>query len=58
MMPNEDESAPLMMVERGDMTLVLLVDKNLRGLESVCDQVEETGGPAAGYCQLDSSQLV
>jgi len=32
---------------------VLLTDRNLRGLEAACDEVEAAGGPAPGYCQLD-----
>jgi NAD(P)-dependent dehydrogenase (short-subunit alcohol dehydrogenase family) len=32
---------------------VLLLDKDLRGLESVCDKVEADGGQPPGYCQVD-----
>jgi len=36
---------------RGAQTL--LVDRDLRGLERVCDGIEAAGGLAPGYCQLD-----
>jgi NAD(P)-dependent dehydrogenase (short-subunit alcohol dehydrogenase family) len=32
---------------------VLLVDRDLRGLEAVCDRVEAIGATGPGYCQLD-----
>ena len=32
---------------------VLLIDRDLRGLEETCDRVEATGGPGPGYAQLD-----
>ncbi len=32
---------------------LLLVDRNLRGLEQTCDRIEQAGGPAPAYCQLD-----
>lgn len=37
----------------GQGARLLLIDKDLRGLEKVCDQVESSGGPAPAYCQLD-----
>ncbi|MEJ2289626.1 MAG: SDR family NAD(P)-dependent oxidoreductase [Deinococcales bacterium] len=32
---------------------VMLVDRNLKGLERVCDEIETLDGPAPAYCQLD-----
>ena len=32
---------------------VLLIDRDLRGLEATCERVEATGGPGPGYAQLD-----
>lgn len=32
---------------------LILLDRNLPGLEAVCDQIEAVGAPAPGYCQLD-----
>lgn len=39
--------------ERGAQ--VLLIDKDLPGLEEVCDLIEAGQGAAPGYCQLDMS---
>lgn len=35
---------------------VLLVDRDLRGLEKACDAVEARGDTGPGYCQLDLAQ--
>jgi NAD(P)-dependent dehydrogenase (short-subunit alcohol dehydrogenase family) len=32
---------------------LMLLDRNLRGLEELCDKVEQSGAPAPGFCQLD-----
>lgn len=32
---------------------LILLDRNLRGLEEVCDRIEATDAPAPGFCQLD-----
>lgn len=32
---------------------VMLLDRNLKGLESVCDEIETMDAPAPAYCQLD-----
>lgn len=32
---------------------LILLDRNMRGLEEVCDKVEQAGAPAPGFCQLD-----
>ena len=32
---------------------VILLDRNMRGLQEVCDRIEATGAPAPGFCQLD-----
>jgi NAD(P)-dependent dehydrogenase (short-subunit alcohol dehydrogenase family) len=35
---------------------VLLLDRDLRGLEQLCDQVESVGAQGPGYCQLDLAE--
>lgn len=32
---------------------LILLDRQLKDLEAVCDRVEQAGGPAPAYCQLD-----
>lgn len=32
---------------------LILLDRNLSGLEALCEKVEQSGAPAPGFCQID-----
>lgn len=36
---------------------VILIDRNKRLLERLCDEVEATGAPAPGYCDVDLAKV-